>query len=118
MPQTTPPFPTGRPPCFRATVHGTVFAGRDRHLADVRDGDPIRLIADPPGPRSPEVWVHLPSGDPIGHLPGEISEWLGPWIQRGGVAEARVLRVRGEAAPSWRRVVLEVVCRTVAGGAP
>jgi hypothetical protein len=81
-------------------------------LGDVDDGDALRLLADPPGQEEPEVWVHLTSGDPIGHLPPEISGWLCPWLQGGGVAHARALRVRGEEVPSWRRVVLEVVCRT------
>ena len=107
-----PPFPHGCPSRFRATVHGTVFAGRERHLRDVHDGDALRLLADPPGQEEPEVWVHLTSGDPIGHLPPEISGWLCPWLQGGGVAHARALRVRGEEVPSWRRVVLEVACRT------
>ena len=78
-----PPFPKGCPPCFRATVHGTVFAGRDRLLSAVKDGDHLGLRPDPPGQENPEVWVHLESGDPVGHLPSEISEWLCPWLQRG-----------------------------------
>lgn len=91
-------------------MHGTVFAGRDRLLGEVHDGDALRLVADPPDQDDPEVWVHLSSGDPIGHLPPEICHWLGPWMQRGGRAEARAVRVRGGDAPSWRRIVLEVVC--------
>ncbi len=112
MIHTPPPFPDGQPPHFRSTVHGTVFAGRDRYLKAVGEGDPLRLVADPPGQDDPEVWVHLPSGEPIGHLPPEICRWLWPWISGGGIAEARALRVRGSDVPSWRRVVLEVSCRT------
>jgi len=112
MIHTPPPFPDGQPPHFRSTVHGTVFAGRDRHLEGVGAGDPLRLVADPPGQDDPEVWVHLPSGEPIGHLPPEICRWLWPWIRSGGIAEARALRVGGADVPSWRRVVLEVSCRT------
>jgi hypothetical protein len=107
----SPPLPDGRPTCFRSTVHGTVFAGRDRFVNRICDGDALRLIADPPVQAAPEVWVHLSSGDPIGHLPPEIGTWLWPWMCRGGVAEARAVRVRGSEVPSWRRVVLEVVCR-------
>ena len=33
-----PPFPDGRPTCFRSTVHGTIFGGRDRHIDAVKDG--------------------------------------------------------------------------------
>jgi hypothetical protein len=107
-----PPFPDDRPFQFRSTVHGTVFAGRERHLESVGEGDALRLVADPPGQDDPEVWVHLASGEPIGHLPPEICRWLWPWIHDGGIAEARALRVGGADVPSWRRVVLEVSCRT------
>jgi hypothetical protein len=92
-------------------VHGTVFAGRDRHLDRVHEGDVLRLVPDPPVQDEPEVWVHLESGEPIGHLPPDIARWLWPWMVRGGVVEARALRVRGAEAPSWRRILLEVSCR-------
>ena len=111
MTQMSPPLPDDSPTRFRSTVHGTVFAGRDRHLSSVSDGDTLCLVADPPVQANPEVWVHLTSGDPIGHLPPEIAQWLWPWMLQGGVAEARALRVRGSDVPSWRRVLLEVVCR-------
>ncbi len=107
-----PPFPAGQPTCFRSTVHGTVFADRSRHLESMSDGDRLELIPDPPVNEEPEVWVHLESGDPIGHLPPEIARWLWPWLRGGGVARATALRVRGAEVPSWRRVVLEVVCQT------
>ena len=112
MPPSMPPFPDGRPSCFRSTVHGTVFAGRDRFLTEVHAGDMVRLVADPPVQIDPEVWVHLETGEPIGHLPAEIGRWLWPWLSGGGVAEARALKVRGDEVPSWRRVLLEVSCRT------
>ena len=106
-----PPFPAGQPPRFRSTVHGTVFGGRDRYLEAMHAGDSLRLVPDPPVREGGSVWVHLLSGEPIGHLPPEISCWLLPWIRGGGVAEARALSVRGRETPSWRRVVLEVECR-------
>ena len=109
-----PPFPPGCPTSFRSTLHGSVFAGRDQHLDEVREGDAVALLADPPGQDDPEVWVHLGTGDPIGHLPPEISGWLCPWMQDGGKADATAVKVRGGDVPSWRRVVLEVVCRTEA----
>ena len=111
MKHTPPPFPEGQPPQFRSTVHGTVFAGRDRFVEMLQAGDTVRLIADPPVQIDPEVWVHMESGEPIGHLPVEIGRWLWPWLSRGGVAEARALRVRGSNVPSWRRLLLEVSCR-------
>jgi hypothetical protein len=74
-------------------------------------GDVLVLIPDPPGQEDPEVWAHLPSGDPVGHLPPEISSWLAPWMLMGGQARARALRVHGVDVPSWRRVLVEVDCR-------
>jgi len=112
MPTLPPPFPEGQPPHFRSTVLGTAFGGRDRLLVGVHDGDEVRLVADPPVQIDPEVWVHLESGEPIGHLPAEIGRWLWPWLSDGGVADARALRVRGDDVPSWRRVLLEVSCHT------
>jgi hypothetical protein len=93
-------------------VHGTVFAGRDRFVERLSEGERLRLVADPPVQNEPEVWVHLESGEPIGHLPPEIGRWLWPWLSLGGVAEARAVRVRGADVPSWRRLLLEVSCRT------
>ena len=65
MNRVPPPFPVGQPPCFRSTVHGTVFAGRDRFVETLAEGDAVRLVADPPVQNEPEIWVHLESGEPI-----------------------------------------------------
>jgi hypothetical protein len=110
MTRSSPPFPEGQPTLFRSTVHGTVFAGRDRFVETLHAGDRVRLVADPPVQDDPEVWVHLASGEPIGHLPPDIARWLWPWLSRGGVATATLVRVRGADAPSWRRLLLEVSC--------
>lgn len=98
------PFPDR----FRSTVHGTVFGGREALLEGLHDGDPVLIVPDPPGGEVPEVWVHLESGEPVGHLPPEIAEWLWPRLQRGEHATATALRVHGDEAPSWRRVVVQV----------
>ena len=110
MPYAAPSFPRGCPPQFRSTVLGTVFAGRDRHLEAMHPGDRVVLVPDPPGQTDPEVWVHLESGDPVGHLPLEISSWLWPWLRGGGVASAVALAVHGADTPSWRRLLVEVHC--------
>ena len=110
MAYAAPPLPSGCPSQFRATVLGTVFGGRERLLEALRLGDPLVLVADPPGQTDPEVWVHLASGDPVGHLPREISAWLWPWLCGGGVARAFVLAVHGLDTPSWRRLLVEVRC--------
>ncbi len=111
MSPASPAFPEGRPRRFRATVHGTVFGGREQLLARIVAGDRLRLVADLPGHGSPGVWVHLASGDPVGRLPPEIAHWLWPWLAAGGHAEATAVHVGGEDEPSWRRVVLEVLCQ-------
>ena len=105
-----PPFPDGRPPHFRATVHGIAFADRDRHLEALEAGDSLYLLPDPPDQETPEVWVHRPGGDLLGHLPPEISAWLGPWLAEGGGASAKALKIHGSDVPSWRRLLLEVSC--------
>jgi hypothetical protein len=96
---------------FRTTVHGTVFAHRASHLEELRAGDELILIPDPPDADEPAVWVHLRGGDPVGHLPPEINAWLAPWMLRGGSASATALRVRGSDSPSWKRLLIEVTCR-------
>jgi hypothetical protein len=93
-------------------VHGTVFAGRERFVDLLAEGDAVLLVPDPPVQEEPEVWVHLASGEPVGHLPSEIARWLWPWLSHGGVAEAKAVRVRGAEEPSWRRLLVEVSCRT------
>ena len=108
--ETTPPRPVEFPDRFRATVHGTCFADRQQHLDTVSAGDELVLIPDPPVNSVPGIWVHLRSGDPLGHLPPEIERWLAPWMLRGGRATARAVRVEGPDAPSWRRLLIEVTC--------
>jgi hypothetical protein len=103
------PAREGEPPGrFRATVHGTCFADREQYVATVRAGDPLLLIPGPPTDDDPGVWVHLMTGDPVGHLPPEIERWLVPWMQRGGRATARAVRVGDADTPSWRRLIIEV----------
>lgn len=99
------------PSVFRTTVHGTVFGQRAAHLDELCAGDTLILIPDPPGKKDPAVWVHLPTGDPIGHLPPEVNEWLVPLMLGGGSAAATALRVSGTDVPSWKRLLIEVECR-------
>ena len=109
------PLPALEPPAaplFRATIHGLAFADRARHLSKLSPDEELLLIPDPPGTVSAsQVWVHLPEGDPVGHLPNEIGRWLAPWMRRGGRARARVLKVGDESVPSWKRLLVEVSCQ-------
>jgi hypothetical protein len=105
-----PTFPEDRPPTFTTTVHGTVFGERAAHVAEVAPGDALILIPDPPMEDDPEVWVHAAGGEPLGHLPPEINQWLAPWLLRGGHATATAVRVRGDDVPSWKRLVIEIRC--------
>ena len=114
----SPPFPPHPTVCrmtypstFRTTVHGTVFGSRSTHLENLNAGDRLVLIPDPPGNAEPAVWVHLPTGDPVGHLPPEINAWLAPLMLGGGSASATAVRVGGRNVPSWRRLLIEVECR-------
>lgn len=104
-----------QPSTFRTTVHGLVFADRAGHLEELHSGDELVLIPDPPGTDDPAVWVHLPGGDPLGHLPPEINAWLVPWMMGGGGAAATAVRVGTAEVPSWKRLVVEVRCARRAG---
>lgn len=73
-------------------------------------GEEIILIPGPPIDDAPGIWVHLPGGDLIGHLPPEIESWLAPWMLRGGSAKGTVVKIEDNTTPSWRRLVIEVVC--------
>ena len=106
----TPIFPDGCPMQFRTTVHGMIFAGRDKHLQSLVAGESLYLIPDPPDQKEPGVWVHRKGGDIIGHLPSEISFWLGPWILNGGGVKANAIKVHSSDVPSWRRLLLEINC--------
>ena len=97
-------------PVFRTTVHGLAFEDRARHLDDVRPREELLLIPDPPGGQPDDVWVHVPGGDPVGHLPREIGAWLAPWMRRGGAARVQVLKVGAESVPSWKRLLVEIRC--------
>ena len=72
-------------------------------------GDEVLLIPGPPIDDPPGIWVHLPGGDLLGHLPPEIESWLAPWILEGGHATGKVVKIEGDDVPSWRRLVVEVL---------
>jgi hypothetical protein len=111
-----PPLPQSRPANFQTSVHGTVFGERAARVAKIQRGEELLLIPDPPMEDDPQVWVHARGGEPLGHLPPEINQWLAPWLLRGGHARATAIRVHGDDVPSWKRLIIEVSC-TQAGAA-
>lgn len=112
-----PPFPLNQPASFRATVHGTVFGDRAAVVDRLCEGEELLVLPGPPTDDEPGVWLHRCGGDLVGHLPPEIELWLAPWLLRGGSARARAVHVRGQDAPSWRRLVIEVDCACARAGA-
>lgn len=108
-----PPLPQDQPATFRTTVHGTVFADRAARVSALAEGEELLLIPDPPLEEDPAVWVHVRAGDLVGHLPPEVNQWLAPWLLRGGDAKAHVARLHGPEAPSYKRLVIEIVCSPV-----
>lgn len=103
-----PPYPDP----FHTAVYGTVFARRTEVVHRLQEGDHLILVPDPPGTDVPAVWVHARGGDVIGHLPLQIAVWLAPWMLSGGRCGARVTRVGGDDVESWRRLVIEITCRS------
>jgi len=92
---------------LETSPRGNPDASREEHPEESRE----ESCEDKPGELSPEVvWVHLPSGEPVGHLPREIGRWLAPWMLQGGIARAHAIRVSGPDSPSWRRLLLQVSC--------
>lgn len=105
-----PPLPHSQPADFRTSVHGTVFGERAARVARVAPGEELLLIPDPPMEDDPQVWVHARGGEPLGHLPPVINQWLAPWLLRGGHARATAVRIHGDDVPSWKRLIIEVHC--------
>jgi hypothetical protein len=110
MAKPIPVLPEGCPVQFRTTVHGMIFAGRDKHLQSLVTGESLYLIPDLPDQEEPGVWVHREGGDLLGHLPPEVGFWLGPWLLNGGGVNARAIKIYGSDVPSWRRFLLEIDC--------
>jgi len=110
MDTATPPLPAGCPSVFRSTVHGVAFGERAERVGEVDPGDALDLHPGLEEEDGESVWVHRSSGDLLGHLPSEIGSWLAPWLRAGGVASGRALKVHDHRTPSWRRLVVEVVC--------
>lgn len=108
-----PPWPAP----FHTPVLGTVFAARAAAAARLHPGDGVLLVPDPPDTDDPNVWVHAPGGDVVGHLPLDIGARLARWMLAGGRCRATVDKVKGDAVESWRRLILVVDCRDATSAA-
>jgi len=96
---------------FDTPVYGTVFGRRTDAVRRLRAGDHLILVPDPPGIDEPNVWVHAPGGDVVGHLSPDINAWLAPWMLDGGRCGAVVVRVGGDDVASYKRLIISVRCR-------
>ena len=101
-----PPWPDP----FLTPVLGTVFADRAAAASRLHVGDHLILVPDPPETEDPNVWVHAPGGDLVGHLPVEMGERLARWMMEGGRAGATVDKMGDENVASWRRLIVRVEC--------
>ena len=96
---------------FDTPVYGTVFGRRTDVLHRLRIGDRLILVPDPPGIDEPNVWVHAPGGDVVGHLSPDINAWLVPWMLDGARVGAVVTQVRSDDVASYKRLIITVQCR-------
>ncbi|GJG88043.1 hypothetical protein tb265_32240 [Gemmatimonadetes bacterium T265] len=110
MPPSTPRHAPPWPDPFLTPVLGTVFAERAAVVHRLHAGDHLILVPDPPDTEDPNVWVHAPGGDLVGHLPVETGARLAQWMIAGGRAGATVDKVGGEDVASWRRLIVRVEC--------
>ena len=110
MPPSTPPQAPPWPDPFLTPVLGTVFAERAAVVQRLHPGDHLILVPDPPETEDPNVWVHAPGGDLVGHLPVETGARLAAWMIAGGRAGATVDKVGGEDVASWKRLIVRVEC--------
>lgn len=95
-------------PQFDTPVYGTVFAARAAAVARLRVGDQLILVPDAPGVVPPNVWVHAPGGDVVGHLSADISAWMVPGMLDGVRFGARVVAINEPGTESWRRLIIQV----------
>jgi hypothetical protein len=106
-------MPSIRPgtPEFETPVYGTVFGKRSDALHRLRLGDQVILVPDPLGTDEPNVWVHAPGGDVVGHLAPDINLWLVPYMLDGARCSGVVTQLAGDDVASYKRLIITVRCR-------
>ena len=98
-------------PEFATSVYGTIFGQRSSVLDRLRVGDQLILVPDPPGTDEPNVWVHAPGGDVVGHLAPDINRWLVPSMLDGCRCNGVVAHLGSDDVASYKRLVINVRCR-------
>jgi hypothetical protein len=98
-------------PEFDTPVYGTVFGQRADAVHRLKVGDHLILVPDPPGTDEPNVWVHAPGGDVVGHLAPDINRWLVPSMLDGRRCGGVVTQIGGDDVASYRRLIITVRCR-------
>lgn len=93
---------------FQTAVYGTVFGQRPDVLHRLHEGDQLILVPDPDGIDDPNVWVHAPGGDVVGHLSPDVNAWLVPAMLAGDRYGAVVSRVGDDTVVSWKRLIITV----------
>ena len=93
---------------FETTVYGTVFAARSVAVARLHVGDALILVPDPEDVDPPNVWVHAPGGDVVGHLAPDINKWMSARMLDGVRYRATVLSLGASGTESWRRLSISV----------
>jgi hypothetical protein len=96
---------------FDTPVYGTVFGQRNDVVHRLSIGSYLILVPDPPGIDEPNVWVHAPGGDVVGHLSTEINAWLVPWMLQGGRCSGVVTQLGSDDVASYKRLIITVRCR-------
>ena len=96
---------------FETPVYGTVFARRTDTGQRLNVGEQLILVPDPPGTDEPNVWVHAPGGDVVGHLAPDINVWLVPWMLDGGRCGGVVTQLGSDDVASYKRLIITVRCR-------
>lgn len=93
---------------FETAVYGTVFAARAAAVARLHLGDALILVPDPEDVDPPNVWVHAPGGDVVGHLATDINKWMAARMLDGARYRANVVSIGAPDTESWRRLCISI----------
>ncbi|MDR7543361.1 MAG: single-stranded-DNA-specific exonuclease RecJ [Armatimonadota bacterium] len=87
---------------FHTKVVGVTFEGRQALVAEVREGERLRLVRDPRNPRDPHaVKVCLGDGRQLGFLRASLAGRLAPSMDAGARYAATATAVTGGGDRAW-----------------